>query len=197
MPRLFAPHGREAPGQAFTITELLVVLTLISLFLALSIPSFTRFIERNSMISAAESLRGSLRQAQLRAIYQRRTVRLSLQAEKIGTQDQAVHLSISADWGTGSFRERLPDWVKLEAKSDDPDALLSYGTGASKTYLYFPVWFRPDGTVAFSTADGRPREDREYARLHLFGRRPKDEIWVVLYRDTGRVLVISDESQFE
>jgi type IV fimbrial biogenesis protein FimT len=61
------------PG-GFTLIELMVTLTLLSLLLMLAVPSFTEWIRNNQIRSTAESLQNALRTAKSRAVNLNRQV---------------------------------------------------------------------------------------------------------------------------
>lgn len=54
--------------QGVTLFELLIVIALIAIILAFSVPSFSKIIERNRLKSAAESLKSDLQLARLAAV---------------------------------------------------------------------------------------------------------------------------------
>jgi len=54
--------------QGVTLFELLIVIALIAIILAFSVPSFSKIIERNRLKSAAESLKSDLQLARLASV---------------------------------------------------------------------------------------------------------------------------------
>lgn len=58
----------DEKSKGMTIIELLIVIALIAIILAITVPSFTKIIERNKLKTAAESLKADLQAARTQAI---------------------------------------------------------------------------------------------------------------------------------
>jgi type IV fimbrial biogenesis protein FimT len=65
--------AQRSPG-GFTLIELMVTLTLLSLLLLLAVPSFTEWVRNNQIRSTAENLQNALRAAKGRAVNLNRQV---------------------------------------------------------------------------------------------------------------------------
>jgi type IV fimbrial biogenesis protein FimT len=72
LPRRCAPVAR-----GFTLIELMVTITLLSILILLSLPSFTAWIRNSQIRTVAEALQGGLRTAQAEALRRNRQLVLS------------------------------------------------------------------------------------------------------------------------
>ncbi|MFA6217119.1 MAG: prepilin-type N-terminal cleavage/methylation domain-containing protein [Candidatus Omnitrophota bacterium] len=113
----------KTPGHVgFTFIELLIVITLLGILTALSLPQFKRSAENIQLANASRQLQAYINFLSQRAIVETKPIRLILD-----TQENSYRVKFEAD--ASHFRNyRLPDGIHIE--SDQPE-----------------IFVYPDGTI--------------------------------------------------
>src|SRR5437764_746658 len=73
-----APSVRAAPRSAFTLVEILVVLTILSILLGMSLPRIASAADRAAVRAASREAAGVFASARAAAIYRRETVAVTI-----------------------------------------------------------------------------------------------------------------------
>lgn len=139
---------RNVAHRGFTLIELLVVVVLVSIILALAVPSFTGTLARKRMEGVASELAADIQYARSEAAQRNAAVRII-----VGTNCYAVHVVGSTNatncttLGTGA--------VNLKTVQITGGTTLAYVSNNAKAYLEFdPVrGMAVDSTGADSSGD--------------------------------------------
>lgn len=107
-------HGRcRAPRRGFTLPEVLTALAIISLTLAITVPSFGKFGDEQALRSETRSIQMLLHFARSEAIASRKYVAVEFDLQEFPKPD-AVRLIGDATWNAGVSR-----WEGTEVKGMD------------------------------------------------------------------------------
>jgi len=123
-----APHA----SGGFSLTEMMVVLTVIGIVLGVAVPNFVRIGQRDSVETTAYDLQRQLSLARQKAVSRRAHYRVSIDTEARTFQ---VDRRENGTW--------IPDPAETFAWSERVDALLNIGGTSGNT----DIEFEPRGTV--------------------------------------------------
>ncbi|MGA3265979.1 MAG: GspH/FimT family pseudopilin [Verrucomicrobiota bacterium] len=137
----FSGHSSFSP--AFTLIELLLVLSLLVVITSLTAPAMATFIRSRALDSETRRLMALMHAAQSRAVSEGMPVMLWVDA-----QNGAYGLSAETTGKTATGKTDDPKAETLQLDSTLQITVLHTGTSAGTTYQNLPaIRFEPDGTV--------------------------------------------------
>lgn len=104
--------GRMSSQRGFTLVELMIIVTLLGIFAAIAVPSFSRLIENNRVQAANNELVSLLQYARAYAVQNRTSVRACL-------QNGTVSVKKSCDDTDALRRMSIPDDVQIASSEDE------------------------------------------------------------------------------
>lgn len=113
-----APQGRR--GKGFTIIELMTTVAILSIVLALAVPSFTEWIRNNQVRTVSDSLQNGLRTAQAESLRRNRQVVFYLTNARV----QAINGTAAANgrnWAmqtVAAFDDTNPEFIQSGTLGD-------------------------------------------------------------------------------
>lgn len=135
---------RSKNTAGFTLIELIIVVALISIFIAFALPNFGRLIERNRTQTAAEDLVEQLQYAKNEAAFKGRIVTVVNTSGNAGRWDLGLQIYQSGNRTTNrTFNAALNDTsLKLHQGMNSP-TLIAKGSAGIQSWLSF----RPSGQL--------------------------------------------------
>ncbi|TPW15971.1 MAG: type IV fimbrial bioproteinis protein FimT [bacterium] len=131
--------GDASPGErGFSLIELMVSLTLMTIMFAVGLPALTRSLRTNRVLGSAGNLAAELRQARQRAVSEENQVIFSW---SLADDHYRWHDDDDND-GTTDTGEYVSDWRELPDGVDLVDGATAFGAAS--------VTFRPNGSASLA-----------------------------------------------
>jgi len=157
------------PGNGFTLLELLITLTIVSLLMAIGVPSMRDFIKNDRLVTQINTLVGHLAYARSEAALRHQSVVVCAS----GTQTSCSTNNWSAGWIIFVDSDNNSDFSAGEDMLRVVDAL-SGGNSLTSTVgslvIYDKRGFAPDSVGSFTLCDDRGDAHKKSITISTTGR---------------------------